>query len=91
MNNSPFDYDTSKKRLENMTSEYILGFPKGYYKDFASHIAQVKIDEIKPALTEFFNLNDLTLTIVGDADSLKDEVKKIDGFSNMKIKNYLED
>lgn len=91
VNNAPFNYDTSKKRLENATSEYIMNFPHGFFREFAINIAKVAYDEIKPSLRSFFNPNNIALTVVGDAATLKEPLSKLPGFAPPVVKNYLED
>lgn len=91
VNNAPFNYDTSKKRLENTTNEYLLHFPRGYFKDFAGNIDKVEYGDIRPALKKNFDDSNLALVIIGDAKRLKEPASKLHGFSAPTVKSYLED
>jgi zinc protease len=91
MNNAPFNFDTSKKRLENATAEYLMNFPKGYFHDLADNIAKVDFEDIAPALKKVFKPENITLTVVGDAKALRGPITKIPGFSKVQVKSYLED
>ncbi len=91
VNNSPFNYDTSKKRLDNATQEHLLSFPNGYFKDFSSKIESVDFAEIPSVLKKSFNPEQLTLVVVGDAAMLKKDTQSLPGFKQTVVKNYLED
>jgi zinc protease len=91
VNNAPFNYDTPRKRLENATAEYLMNFPKNYYKDFAGNIGKVKFEEVLPAVRGFFRPENLTLTLVGDAEKLKAPLATLPGFSQPIVKSYHED
>ena len=91
VNNAPFNYDTSKKRLENATMEYLMNFPHGYFRDFATNIGHVQFEDIGPALKTFFKPENLALTVVGDAKKLKEPMSKLPGFSAPEVKSFLED
>lgn len=91
VNNAPFNYDTSKKRLSNLTSEYLLRFPRGFYRDFAGNIAKVSYSDVAPALKSFFTPENLALTVVGDAHKLKEPMTKLPGFGAPEVRSYLED
>jgi zinc protease len=91
VNNAPFNYDTPRKRLENATTEYLINFPRGYFKDFASNIDRVSYGDIAPSLKSLLDTQDLALTVVGDKAKLEEGVKKLPGFSAPVSKSYLED
>ncbi len=91
VNNSPFNYDTPKKRLENSIQEYLNNFPRNYYKNWSDFISEVNHSDIQPALTETFKPENLTLVVVGDASKLKSSIEKIPGFGKILTKNYLEE
>lgn len=91
VNNAPFNYDTSKKRLENATTERLLNFPGDYFRDFASNIGKVSFDAITPALHESFKLDAMAIVVVGNASELKEPLSKLKGFEPVVIKNYKED
>lgn len=91
LNNAPFNYDTSKKRLENATNEYLLGFPKNYFKDFSKNIETVRYEEIAPSIQNLFNPANFVLVVVGDAKSLKEPLSKLPGFSAPVVKDYQQD
>ncbi|MEW6058198.1 MAG: pitrilysin family protein [Bdellovibrionota bacterium] len=91
INNAPFNYDTPRKRLENVTVENILRFPKDYHKKLSQNIEAVKFEQVKPALKNFFNPESLVLVIVGDGEKLEEPLTKLPGFSSLSIKSYTED
>jgi zinc protease len=91
VNSAPFNFDTSKKRLENATTEYMTNFPRGYFREFAGHIGNVRFDDVAPAVRGFFTPANLALTVVGDAKKLKGPVSKLPGFTAPAVKPYLED
>lgn len=91
VNNAPFNYDTSKKRLENETQEYLLQFPHDYFRNFAHNIENVSYEEIGPSLKLAFNPQNLKLALVGDASKLKDKIAKIPGIGAISVKSYLQD
>lgn len=91
INNAPFNYDTAKKRLENATAEYLMNFPRGYYRDYSDNIGKVKYEDLLPALRGVFKPANLALTVVGDASKLRGLVSKLPGFSTPVVKSYLED
>lgn len=91
VNSAPFNYDTPKKRLENATTEYLMGFPDGYFKNFAANIEGVSQGDINEALAKTFDPANLSLTIVGDAAKLRTSIAKLPGFGATAIKSYLED
>ncbi len=91
VNNSPFNYDTAKKRLENSTQEFLYNFKKGYYKDWSDEINKVSSSDIVPALLETFKPENLTLVVVGDASKLKTSIEKVPGIGKVQVKNYLEE
>lgn len=89
VNNSPFNYDTPKKRLENSIQEYLTNFPRNYYKNWSDEIAKVSYSNITPSLNDFFKPENLTLVLVGDAAKLKTSIEKIPGFGKVHVKSYL--
>lgn len=91
VNNAPFNYDTPRKRLENATTEYLINFPRGYFKDFAKNIDRVSYGDIAPALKNAIDTQDLALTVVGDKAKLIEGVTKLPGFSKPVSKDYRED
>lgn len=91
VNNAPFNYDTSKKRLENLTTEYLQGLPRDFHRNFAKNVGNVSYGDVAPALRSFFDPSNLTLTVVGDAQKLREPLSKLPGFSAPIVKSYLED
>ncbi len=88
VNNAPFNYDTAKKRVENATTEHLTLLPRGYFKNYAGNIDDVKSGSVTEALQGFFNPGNLTAVVVGDAAKLKKELTKISGFSEIEVKDY---
>lgn len=90
-NKAPFSYDTSKKRLENATLEFLTDFPKDYTRNFANKIKDLSFNNVTAALKKNLNQKDLVLVLIGDAKRLKGEIAKITGFENIVTKSHLED
>ncbi len=91
VNNSPFNFDTPKKRIDNATTEYLTSFPKGYFRNFADNIDRVSKSDVAPALKSFFKPANLTLLVLGDASKLREPISRLPGFSKPVVKNYLEE
>jgi predicted Zn-dependent peptidase len=88
---NPFNFDTSKKRLENRTTEFLLNFPEDYNKKLASEISKVRFENIKPALQNVFHPENLALTIVGDANVLQKPLSKTKLFNKIQRKDFMND
>jgi zinc protease len=90
--NAPFNIDTAKKRIENITNETILNFPENYFKNFGKNIEKVEKKEVLPAIQKTFSLDNLTLVIVGDAKKLKEPLEKeFKEFAPVQVIPYTED
>ncbi len=74
INSAAFLNDTPKKRIENRILESTLELPKGFFADFAKNLAKVTREEVNQALARFLNPESLTITVVGTASRLKQDL-----------------
>ena len=72
INSSGFIYNTPKKRVENTLLEKTLQLPSGYMRSFASHIQQVKLNEVNDSLKELIQPDHFSISVLGTAGNLKD-------------------
>lgn len=89
--NAPFQFDTAKKRLQNLTLEYLKNYPVGFYRNIAENMQAVRFESVQPSLSQYLNVDDLTLVVLGDAKKLRNALKALPGFQLISEKNYLDE
>jgi zinc protease len=76
VNSSGFMYDTPKKRAENKLLERTLDLPEGFMKSYGSNLSKLTLEEVNEALKSFLRPEQMAVTVLGTASTLKEPLAK---------------
>lgn len=85
VNSSGFMYNTPAKRVENKLLERTLDLPDDFMKSYGPELAKLKVSEVNSALKEFLRPEQLTITVLGTAQDLKEPLTKAAGVAAEKV------
>lgn len=66
-----FERDTASKRLWQRLDTELLDLPRSYYDDYVERVNAVTVDEVNAALRRRLSADDLLVTVVATADTLR--------------------
>jgi zinc protease len=85
LNSAAFVADTPKKRTENRIIEKALGLPEGFFEGFAGRLEKVTLDEVNRALKKFLDPSRLSISVLGTAKDLRDDLARAAGVSQDQV------
>jgi len=90
VNSAGFNYNTPSKRLENKLQEIVFGLPDGYFKNFASRLDSITLDQVNQAIKSFVTPDNLMVGVVATAKVSQDELAAALGIpaKNIEIQDY---
>lgn len=89
INNAAFNFDTPKKRVENILLERTLGLPDGFMRTFGPRTAELDHGSVNVAVKSFFKPDALTITVLGD-EKIKPDVITASGVKRARSVSYLD-
>ena len=89
INNAAFNFDTPKKRVENILLERTLGLPDGFMKIFGPRTAELDHSSVNTAVKSYFKPEALTITVLGD-EKIKPDAITAAGVKRVRSVNYLD-
>ncbi len=90
LNGAGFQYNTPAKRMENGLTEVIFGLPEGYFRDFASRIEKISLEEVNAALRRFIQPSRTMVGLVATAGLSKKDIAKTLGVpeKDIEVQDY---
>lgn len=79
VNQTAFQQDTPKKRLNNKVSEELLGLPAGFYDRFQGNLRKVTYGNVQSAIRRQFRPEDLFVMVLGTSASWAEGLRQIPG------------
>ena len=76
INSAGFGFNTPQKRLENRMTEVLYGLPEGYFRNFASRISKISLEEVNQAIRGFVTPDKMMVGIVATASLSKAAIAK---------------
>jgi zinc protease len=89
INNAAFNFDTPKKRVENILLERTLGLPDGFMKTFGPRTAELEHESVNTAVKSYFRPDALAITVLGD-EKIKPDAITAAGVKRVRTLNYLD-
>jgi zinc protease len=71
MNSAAFMLDTPQKRLMNTFTEILFGLKQGFFSQYSTYLEPITHAQVNTALKNFLKPDQLVITILGTASSLK--------------------
>jgi zinc protease len=88
VNQAAFLTDSLRKRLDNKVTEILLDLPKGFYADYLDRLGQTTLPRVQKAISKNIDAKNVFVVILGDADVLEPQLKKIKGWKRFVRKNF---
>lgn len=76
VNSAGFNYNTPKKRVENLLLEKTLNLPIGFMKTYGPEIEKLNLKQVNQALTSFLQPDKLSIAVLCTAKNLEAEIGK---------------
>lgn len=81
-----FERDTASKRLWQRLDVDLLDLPRSYYDDYVERVNAVTVDEVNAALRRRLSADDLLVTVVATAETLRAPLEKaIPGLKDTRV------
>lgn len=91
INQFPFKIDTTPKRLEQLLSGELLGWPEDFLDRYVDDVRAVTLDGVNAALRRHMHPADLLITVVGTASLVADGLQALPGVRALRVHPYDQD
>jgi zinc protease len=88
INQSAFQQDTPKKRLNNIVNEKLLGLPRGFYDHFQKNLRKTSYKKAIKSIRNQFNPSDLFILVLGSTEFWGEGLRKIPGIQRVREVSY---